>query len=67
MIRLASAILIQMIKDVDNGGYQEDIDTFIKSSWFEQLALLADLDPDYIKDQIKSGTYRRISLRAAYR
>lgn len=67
MIRLASAILIQTIKDIENDGYQEDIEEFIKSPWFDQLVMLSDLDPDQIRQQIEGRAYQSINLRAAYR
>ena len=70
MERLAGAVLIQMIEDWERGKDEVGIQAFLKSEWFETLVEAAGLERESaqnIRVQLVTGTYTRVSLRAAYR
>jgi restriction endonuclease Mrr len=67
MEHLASAILLQTMKDWENSKERTEIQGFLESRWFETLAELTELDPVKIRVQVITGNYQRKILRAAYR
>ena len=70
MERLASAILIQAVKDWEIEKDKAEILAFLASDWFEMLVEAAGLERDRapaIRAQFETRTYQPVSLRAAYR
>jgi hypothetical protein len=67
MERLASAILIQAIKDWEDEDRHPEIWAFLGSTWFENLAEMAGITPEVVRTKLVAGTYARVNLRAAYR
>ncbi|MFC1878762.1 hypothetical protein ACFLZW_02500 [Chloroflexota bacterium] len=67
MERLASAILIQTVKDWNDESKRPEIRSFMTSTWFVTVVEMAGLDPGSIRAKLESGSFANISLRAAYR
>jgi hypothetical protein len=67
MKRLLGAVLLKTVQDWNNPNYQLEIEEFMNSEWFEVIISGLELDANEIRSQLKSGTYRHVSMRAAYR
>jgi len=67
MERLTGAILLKAIEDWDDPKHRSEIEEFLESDWFNALAEVLNLNPAAIRDQLRQGSYQRLSIRAAYR
>jgi hypothetical protein len=70
MKRLASAILIQTVKDWDDEAKRPEIREFLSSPWFDDLAELAGFEAKQtaaIRAKLIAGDFGKGALRAAYR
>jgi len=66
--RIASAVLIQAVKDLRNSEERNSSLEFFNSQWFTALAEIAEFDGKAISRQVNNGSYNKnVSLRAAYR
>jgi hypothetical protein len=52
---LATAIILQAVKDHRNPGYQADVDEFLDSPWFETLADATGINPENAREKLKQG------------
>ena len=67
MERLIGAILLKAIDDWDDPEKRPEIENFLDSEWFEELAWGLSLEPTTVRNQLITGNYERLSTRAAYR
>jgi hypothetical protein len=67
MERLIGAILLKAVEDWNDPKKRPEIEEFLESEWFNALAEILSLDPVHLRNQLRQGTHRRMSLRAAYR
>ena len=67
MKRLLGAILLRAIQDWQNEKYKADVQMFLESQWFEDLAEALDLNPSTIKKALKADEYHQLNFRSAYR
>lgn len=68
MNRIASAILIQMVRDWSKIANRSEILRFMDSEQFFLYAEIVNLDAGKIRSMLLANTYdRSISLRAHYR
>jgi hypothetical protein len=65
--RLISAILIQVVKDWQRPEYRSEIQVFLSSQWFDELAEAIELDPANYRIKLEAGKLQVQFLRAAYR
>ncbi len=70
LTRLAGAVLLKAVKDLDNEKSQSEVFPFVESEWFSELAQIAGFsgnEADRIQEKIPVGRYERCDIRAAYR
>ena len=72
MEKLALAVILRRLKDLDHPRLRHDALKFFSSAEFlfwADVAKLQDinLDPMAIQQQVNTGTYQRVSIRASYR
>jgi hypothetical protein len=67
MNRLVAAILIKAVDDWNDPKFHPDIEEFLDSEWFDQLAEMLEMEPEFIRDKLLTGNYEHLVLRAAYR
>jgi hypothetical protein len=70
MESLVCEILFRAIKDLkkDEDKYGDDVLAFIQTDWFVTLVEIVGLDPESVRYQIETGTYRKdIPIKATYR
>ena len=65
--RLISAILIQVVKDWQRPEYRSEIQVFLNSAWFDELAEAIELDPTNYRIKLVGNKVQVENLRAAYR
>ncbi len=65
MESLASAILIQMVRDSKKSEFEQELQEFVNSEWFETLSEVVDIDPKAVREKFTKGNYIK-SFRAAY-
>jgi hypothetical protein len=65
--RLISAILIQVVKDWQRPEYRSEIQMFLNSEWFDELAEAIELDPVNYRIKLKADKFQVEKVRAAYR
>ena len=69
MKALAAAVLIRAAKDRDKPEFQTDVQEFLKSDWFFDVAELAGFEEDEfrpIRTSIERGGFDRSKLRSPY-
>jgi hypothetical protein len=67
MERLIGAILLKAIDDWEDPQRRPDVEEFLESAWFNELAETLDLDPTLFKNRLRQQRYHRMKIRAAYR
>ncbi len=69
MKRLVAAIFIKAIEDWNDPKLQPDVEEFLYSEWFNQLAEMLELEPQGMRDKLIIGDYEQkyLNLRAVYR
>ena len=67
MKNLIGAILLQAVKDLENENFKDDVKDFFASDWFLCLADELELNSRSVREQISSGSYQRVNIRATYR
>jgi hypothetical protein len=67
MERLMGAILLKAIDDWEDPKKRSDVEEFLESEWFKVLAEGLELRPNALREQLKTGNYERINIRASYR
>jgi hypothetical protein len=67
MNRLVAAILIKAVEDWNDPNLRPDVETFLYSQWFNQLAEMLEMNPQNLRSKLINGDYERLNLRAAYR
>ena len=60
------AILVKAMEDWDDPNYQSEIEEFLNSELFEELAIAINWDPIVVRKHLRTGNYNRKSIRAAY-
>ncbi len=66
MRNLASAIVLQAIKDLREERFRSDAREFFNSSWFITIAEILDLDPKIVRNKVEAGTDLQMKIRSAY-
>ena len=65
---LAAAILLRAVDEWEDPEKHLDVERFIKSEWFNELAEFVHFDPNDMRSKILSGTYQTgTHTRAPYR
>lgn len=68
MERLAAAILLKAVEEWQDPQKHSEIEIFLKSEWFKELAEVAQVNPSVIREKLLSDTYHKeINTRSAYR